>query len=132
MDESRARRERPLLFASDYQLDILFGSNTIFMDGTFSKSPSHFSQVYIIHTVYHDTCKIAEILFHNDFSLCLGGPCLFALMVNKKAGTYCQMFSELKYLAAERGKMFSPKVFVTDFESGIIAVVKTEVRIYYL
>ena len=51
-------------------------------------------------------------------------------MVNKKAGTYRQMFSELKYLAAERGKVFSPKVFVTDFESGIIPVVKTEVRIY--
>ena len=131
MDESRARRER-LLFASDYQLDILFGSNTIFMDGTFSKSPSDFSQVYIIHAVNHDTCKMAEILFHNDFSLCLGGPCLFALMVNKKAGTYRQAFSELKYLAAERGKVFSPKVFVTDFESGIIPVVKTEMRIYYL
>ena len=63
---------------------------------------------------------------------CLGGPCLFALMVNKKAGTYRQMFSELKYLAAERSKVFSPKVFVTDFESGIIPVVKTEMRIYYL
>ena len=102
------------------------------MDGTFSKSPSHFSQVYIIHAVNHDTCRIAEILFHNDFSLCLGRPCLFALMVNKKAGTYRQMFSKLKYLAAERGKMFSPKAFVTDFESGIIPAVKTAVRIYYL
>ena len=79
------------------------------MDGTFSKSPSHFSQVYIIHAVNHDTCKIAEILVHNDFSFCLGGPCLFALMVNKKAVTYRQMFSELKYLAAERGKVFFAK-----------------------
>ena len=99
------------------------------MDGTFSKSSSNFSQVYIIHAVNHDTCKTTEILFHNDFSLCLGVPCLVALMVNKKARTYRQMLFELKYLAAEHGKVFSPKVIVTDFESGIIPIVKTEVSL---
>lgn len=85
-----------------------------------------FTRLIMIHV------RQKEILFHSDFSLYLGVPCLFALMVNKKTSTYRQMFSELKYLAAERGKVFSPKTIVTDFESGIIPVVKTEVRVYYL
>ncbi|CAF5155879.1 unnamed protein product, partial [Rotaria sp. Silwood1] len=33
-DESRIRRERSMLFASDVQLDLLFHSSTIYTDGT--------------------------------------------------------------------------------------------------
>lgn len=57
MDESRIRRERLLLFASDVQLDLLFNASTIYMDGTFKKSPPQFNQIYIIHVVHFDVCK---------------------------------------------------------------------------
>ncbi|CAF4006815.1 unnamed protein product [Rotaria sp. Silwood1] len=47
-DESLARRERILVFASDRQLDLLFASPIIYMDGTFAKSSPHFTQ-YILY-----------------------------------------------------------------------------------
>ena len=56
-DEARVRRERLLLFASDQQLDILFDSKVLFMDGTFSKTPPHFYQVYILHALKHEIGK---------------------------------------------------------------------------
>ncbi|CAF1557259.1 unnamed protein product, partial [Adineta steineri] len=41
-DELLARRERLLIFASDHQLDLLFQSPVIYMDGTLPKRPPHF------------------------------------------------------------------------------------------
>ncbi len=46
-DEILVRRERLLMFSSDRQLDLLFHSPVVYMDGTFSKSPPHFKQIYI-------------------------------------------------------------------------------------
>ncbi|CAF4487910.1 unnamed protein product, partial [Rotaria sp. Silwood2] len=43
-DEVLARRERLLMFSSDHQLDLLFQSRIVYMDGTFAKSPPHFLQ----------------------------------------------------------------------------------------
>jgi len=57
LDESRIRRERLLMYASDLQLQILFDSEIIYMDGTFSKTPTHFKQIYIIHGINFDICK---------------------------------------------------------------------------
>ncbi|CAF4155088.1 unnamed protein product [Rotaria magnacalcarata] len=90
--------------------DVYLYGETIYMDGTFSKASSHFVQIYIIHGIKHGACV----------------PCLFALMVNKKAATYRQLFSELKNLALDRNKNFLPKLFVTDFESGVIPVLKAD------
>ena len=55
--ESIVRRERILMFSSDRQLDLLFQSPVVYMDGTFAKSPPHFAQIYIIHAVYIDICE---------------------------------------------------------------------------
>ncbi len=52
-------------------------------------------------------------------------------MVNKKGPTYRQIFFELKQLATERGKSFSPQLILTDFESDILPVVKTEASALY-
>ena len=59
----RRGKERVLVFSSDQQLEILFSSDTIFMDGTFDITPAPFKQVYIIHahkfeqgTIYYVTC----------------------------------------------------------------------------
>lgn len=56
-DESPVRRERILMFSSDRQLALLFQSPVIYMDGTFSKSPPHFIQIYMIHGVFIDICR---------------------------------------------------------------------------
>jgi hypothetical protein len=68
IDESPVRRERLLIFASDRQLDLLFQSGTIYMDGTFSKTPPHFTQVYIIHAVNYDICKEMKRSPFGDFA----------------------------------------------------------------
>ncbi|CAF4381338.1 unnamed protein product, partial [Adineta steineri] len=57
-DELLARRERLLIFASDHQLDLLFQSPVIYMDGTLPKRPPHFMKVYMIHAVPFDICKL--------------------------------------------------------------------------
>lgn len=56
IDDSMARRERILVFSSDHQLDLLFSSPIVYMDGTFSKSPTHFKQIYILHAILFDIC----------------------------------------------------------------------------
>ena len=88
IDESPTRRERLLIFASDRQLDLLFESGTIHMDGTFSKTPPHFTQVYIVHAVDYDICNETKRLPSQDFVFFfLGLPCAFVLMLNKKGIT---------------------------------------------
>ena len=41
--------ERVLVFATDQQMELLFNSTTIFVDGTFSTAPKGFNQVFLIH-----------------------------------------------------------------------------------
>ncbi|CAF4171245.1 unnamed protein product [Rotaria sordida] len=110
MDELIARRERILVSSSDHQLDLLFSSPIVYMDGTFSKSPAHFKQIYIIHAILFDICL----------------PCAFCLLINKKAITYRHIFTELKQMATQRNKIFAPQVFMTDFETGVSPVIKSE------
>ncbi|CAF1182513.1 unnamed protein product [Rotaria sp. Silwood1] len=110
MDETITRRERILLFSSDQQLDMLFSSSIIYMDGTFSKSPPHFKQIYIIRAVLFDICL----------------PCVFCLLTNKKSVTYRHIFTELKEMARERQKGFAPQLVMSDFETGVLPVIKSE------
>jgi hypothetical protein len=42
-------KERILVFSSEQQLELLFDSNVLFMDGTFNITPPHFKQVYVMH-----------------------------------------------------------------------------------
>ncbi|CAF4050241.1 unnamed protein product [Rotaria sordida] len=110
MDDSIIRRERILVFSSDYQLDMLFSSPIVYMDGTFSKSPKHFKQIYILHAILYDICL----------------PCVFCLLVNKKGVTYRHIFSELKEIAIKRNKIFAPQIIMSDFETGVLPVIKSE------
>jgi hypothetical protein len=48
-------------------------------------------------------------------------------LVNKKAVTYRHIFDELKQLVLDRVIVFSPITIMSDFESGVIPVVKSEV-----
>ena len=49
---------RILVWSSDVQLDLLFNSEKLYMDGTFATAPPHFDQVYIIHAIHHGSCKL--------------------------------------------------------------------------
>jgi hypothetical protein len=50
-------------------------------------------------------------------------------MTNKKKYNLSTNIFELKQIAAERHKDFSPQLILTDFESGVLPVVKTEVSV---
>ena len=45
----KRRKDRILVFAMTQQQRLLFNSNVIFMDGTFSVTPFGFEQIFIIH-----------------------------------------------------------------------------------
>lgn len=57
IDQMIKRKTRMLAFASDEQLKLLFNSQVVLMDGTFSASPSIFDQVYCIHAIKFEQCK---------------------------------------------------------------------------
>ncbi len=42
-------KERVIVYATAQQLQLLFSSETIFIDGTFSVAPNTFEQVFLIH-----------------------------------------------------------------------------------
>ncbi|CAF4608132.1 unnamed protein product [Rotaria magnacalcarata] len=75
------------------------------------------AQLYLLFnasTIYMDV----------HFDICV--PCVVGLLVNKKAATYKQIFSELKNATLRKKTVFSPSVIMTDFESGSISAVKDE------
>lgn len=43
---------RVIVFSTDQQLELLFNSETIFIDGTFGVAPDGFEQIFLIH-VHH-------------------------------------------------------------------------------
>ena len=90
-DETAIQRKRLLLFTSDNEVDVLFDSLTVFMDGTFSRGPLHFKQIFIYYTqsmsIYVRTNTSID-LSSSSLHLSLKGlSCVFALMVNKKSFT---------------------------------------------
>lgn len=58
-----SRRKRMLLFGSPKQLQLLFDSSTIMLDGTFLATPPFFNQVFTIHALKFDT-GTGNICFH--------------------------------------------------------------------
>ncbi|CAF3350190.1 unnamed protein product [Rotaria sp. Silwood2] len=62
VDKFIKRKTRLLLFASREQLKLLFESQIILMDGTFSASPLIFEQVYCLHAIKYQQCKHDFIL----------------------------------------------------------------------
>ncbi len=51
---------RVLVWSSDIQLNLLFNSPKLHMDGTFSTSPHQFKQVFIIQSFLHGSCKLTS------------------------------------------------------------------------
>jgi hypothetical protein len=51
---------RMLVWSSDIQLNLLFDSERLHMDGTFCTSPPNFEQVFIIQAFVHDSCELSS------------------------------------------------------------------------
>ncbi|CAF1125086.1 unnamed protein product [Adineta ricciae] len=98
---------RILIFATDDQLKTLFNSTHIMMDGTFHSSPSHFHQVYTIHAM------------KNDHSFL----CVTALLGNRTAATYKELFAILTEHAGRLNLQFRPQKITSDFEAALIKTI---------
>ncbi|CAF1380249.1 unnamed protein product [Adineta ricciae] len=107
-DISTRRRQRMVIFASQKQLELLFNSATLLMDGTFSATPPFFNQVFTIHG--H---KFAVLLL--------------PLNRSKKA-TYQDLFQELKDVAARKNLVWKPERIIKDFEGGLVSAISVEVN----
>ena len=101
---------RVLVWSSDTQLELLFGSEKLHMDGTFSSSPSIFEQVFIIQAFLYGTCV----------------PVVYALLPDRKAIIYVHLLNVLSDEARKRDKKFDPSLIMTDFEPGIAKAISLE------
>ncbi|CAF4818552.1 unnamed protein product, partial [Rotaria magnacalcarata] len=102
------RNKRMILFATDQQLETLFSSEWIFLDGTFDACPSQFKQLYTIHS----------LKFKQNF------PCVISLLSGKSTDIYLQLFSELECHAERLNLKFEPRHVMSDFEMSLIKAVK--------
>ena len=87
-----------LMFCTREQLELLFDSPVVMMDGTFSAIPPFFDQTYSMHVVKFDTSKKYNLFHTSNFYFILGFPCVFTILPNRKKYTYSDMFKELKSL----------------------------------
>ncbi|CAF0797118.1 unnamed protein product [Adineta ricciae] len=94
---------RILIWSSDIQLKLLFDSDKLYMDGTFSTSPPNFDQMYIIQAIYHESCL----------------PAVFSLLPDRKATTHIYLFHVLFSEAKRLKKKFNPCLLMTNFEQGV-------------
>ncbi|CAF0766253.1 unnamed protein product [Adineta steineri] len=104
------RKKRMILFGSPKQLELLFDSTVILMDGTFTATPPFFDQVYTLHALKFDC----------DF------PCVFGLLPDRKKSTYQILFQELKTVAQSMNRVFQPERIISDFESSLMPAIASE------
>ncbi len=122
------RKKRMLIFASPKQLELLFNSSTLLMDGTFSAAPPLFDQVYTIHALKFESSTTYILYFINiEFSFS-GFPCVFGVLPDRKKSTYQQLFQELKNVAGSMNRIWKPERIITDFETSLIPAIAAEVN----
>ena len=121
------RQKRMLMFCTRGQLELLFDSPMVMMDGTFSASPPFFDQIYSIHVMKFDASKKSNLFHTPNFYFIVGFPCVFTILPDRKKHTYSEMFQELKILATQLNRSFHPNRILTDYEPSIIAAISIEV-----
>jgi hypothetical protein len=130
-DKLVSRKKRMLIFASPKQLQVLFDSAIIFMDGTFLSTPPFFDQIFTIHGLKFD-CSTIYTLFHKQsilFPLLQVFHVYLVYYLIEKKNTYQQLLQELNTVAASIGRTWKPEQIMTDFESGLIPAISAEVKI---
>lgn len=129
---------RVLVWSSDTQLNLLFASVNLHMDGTFSSAPPMFNQVFIIQAFLHDTCELSyttkRTLASSSHGLVctIGVPVVYALLCDRKAMTYVHLFNVLSDEAKRLNKTFNPSLIMTDFEPGIAKAISLEVQFVFI
>jgi hypothetical protein len=82
---------RVLVWSSDTQLNLLFDSDRLHMDGTFSSAPPMFNQVFIIQAFLHETCELSyttkRTLASSSHGLVftIGVPVVYALSLRSES-----------------------------------------------
>lgn len=93
-----------IIFSCDTNMRFLCGSETIYMDGTFSYCAQYFKQLFTLH-VYINGHYI---------------PLCYCLLPDKAEQTYVKLFNTLKSKCDEVvGLKFDPKIIFSDFEIAI-------------
>ncbi len=103
--------DRIIVFGSPDFFRKMCSTDTLYSDGTFYSVPKIFLQLYTIHGFYK-----GEMM-----------PFIFALLPNKSTNTYLRLFRILQDKAAEFNCIFSPKIFLIDFELEV----KNAIRIIF-
>ena len=104
--------KRIILLASREQIRVLATAPKIFADGTFKTCPALFAQLYVLK---------AELSGGHRVVL------MFALLPDKTEHTYSHMLRKIRTLVmAETGQVWSPRMIMTDFESGMIPALAQE------
>ncbi|CAF4286796.1 unnamed protein product, partial [Rotaria sordida] len=109
-------KERVVIFSSDQQLNLLFSSDVIFIDGTFSTAPENFDQVFLIHIQQFNQGLLV----------------VFGLLPNRRTTTYMDLFKRLKEEAIAINKVFEPKQVVSDFESALVSAVRATICLSFV
>ncbi|CAF4735879.1 unnamed protein product [Rotaria sp. Silwood1] len=104
---------RLMIFASDEQLNVLYGSDVLFADGTFKVSSKLFEQLYVLHGMQN-----GEAI-----------PVCFILTSNRKQETYEAIFRCLKRIGGKKGIDLKPTTIVCDFERAFMNAVQTEMNV---
>jgi len=121
-----------LLFATDKQLETLFSSEWIFLDGTFDSCPSQFKQIYTIHGLRFQQSELIDYSKCSIYVFRLDLPCVISLLSGKSTDVYLQLFSELEQHAERLNKKFNPQHVMSDFEMSLIKAVKQKVCVFQI
>ena len=89
--------DRILIFASDEGTDMLVKCVNLFGDGTFNAAPEVFYQLYVVGAYVRGYVY----------------PCAYALLPNKTAETYTQLFNQISAMTEDK---MNPESFMMDFE----------------
>ena len=112
-DETVDARDRVIIFATRKNIEILCTSRTWFLDGTFSVSPTIFTQLFTVVGLQkragHDSSEGVPL------------PLVYALLSRKTQDQYEAVLAAVKQAVEEyRLHNCAPRNIMTDFEKGII------------
>ena len=100
---------RIIIFCSDHCMAAMARATRWFMDGNFSVAPNGFMQLYIVRVALSDSATVTTA---------------YALLQNKSAETYQDLFQALIQGAANQQLALNPQQIHCDFEQAVIRSVE--------
>ena len=99
-----------LIFCTPTDLRLLCEADIVAMDGTFDSVPALYAQLFTLHAFFENKQL----------------PLVYCLMSGKTRDAYASVFNILKDKAQQQHLSFAPSIFLSDFETGLIAAVRDE------